>query len=219
MCYCHMDIKPQNIVVFGDHIGVWKVIDFGISTIRKANTLAVWTRKHGIKPYVQRFTHTVGTDPKQLKGIYQAPEVNSGIQRAVKNDMDEVNGKAMGRRSDIWSLGCILGEVLAANLGMRDRLHAQMKQRYEVNDDFLNGFPFFFYEPNRTRCWELGSRYKLNEGFRDGLHDLRHSSNSRVVLDSTKLVENMVAIKRTSRWKSDRVVRELGRILRQEGRS
>ncbi len=206
-CYCHMDLKPENIVIFEDTtsffpVGVWKVIDFGISVVREAKPIWVQTSTPGKIP--GRITYTVGTNVKQLGGIYQAPEVNNQVE------------KVMGRRSDIWSLGCIFAEVLAANLGTLGTLRQTMASRPKPGNRSLERFPYLFYEETRV-CYWMHPIVKINAAFGNGLTELPRRADQRltgVVSDCTKLIINMMAINRTSRWKSARVLEELGRILR-----
>ncbi|RAL04452.1 protein kinase family protein [Aspergillus ibericus CBS 121593] len=95
---CHRDLKPANILVFFEGnmlpVGKWKITDFGISSIRQTESTNPSIRHTSVP----------------LLGPYQAPEVCSG--------------RESGRRSDVWSFGCILARVLALGLqgrhGLRD---------------------------------------------------------------------------------------------------
>lgn len=212
-CYCHLDLKPENIVVFsgtGSHVGVWKVIDFGISKVRKPKTITVSTILFNIlKPseltsYSERVTHTVTTKSGQLGGTYQPPEVK------------DHNEKRMGRRSDIWSLGCIFTEVLAANLGRLDALRRKMKTRHPPDDGLPQHNEYFFYEkPPALQCLPLGVGLRLNTAFISGLKDIGAAdlSQSKSLRDCKKLIEKMVVINRIDRLKSTSVLEELDRIL------
>ena len=225
-CYCHMDLKPDNIVVFNEPhspVGVWKVIDFGISKLRRPTLTYAWTRVKG-STNPPRKTFTIGTKAAQQGGTYQAPEVNEEIQEANKKGIErdvpgEVNGKTMGRRSDVWSLGCILAEVLAANLKTLDELRRKIGIR-RCKDDGLYGDLSYFYERSESRmvrgmCRKGTGRFRLNKGFCDWLDDTRASAatHAGVIADYTQLMENMMVIKRTRRWKSDQVAERLGEIL------
>ncbi|KAK7753326.1 hypothetical protein SLS62_004616 [Diatrype stigma] len=207
-CYCHMDLKPENIVVFpggpAHPVGVWKIIDFGISKVRKAGTLKVWTRMQGKRP-TQRITHTVGTQPQQLGGIYQAPEVNQQQE------------KVMGRRSDIWSLGCIFAEVLAANLGRLRELREQMEERRGSNDGFQPGFPYFFYEKKSIwGCFGPGTTFQMNGALHDELEGFprRSPAHGEVLSQCTALIRKMLVAKRTSRLKAKDVLEKLDGIVK-----
>ena len=86
----HRDIKPENIMLRRD--GLVKLLDFGLAKL------------------TQRQTHfldaetTTGTSPKTVPGTvvgtlpYMSPE--------------QARGLAVDARTDIWSLGCVLYEIL-----------------------------------------------------------------------------------------------------------
>ena len=89
----HRDLKPANLFLATrqDTVSVVKVVDFGISKV----TAAIPTGKL--------------TSTQDLMGspLYMSPE-----QLAVSHDIDG--------RSDIWSLGVILYELIAGHLPFRD---------------------------------------------------------------------------------------------------
>lgn len=82
----HLDLKPNNILVFGaEKSWIWKITDFGEASFWVHNERVIsgeWS------PY---------TNTTRPADIYQAPEV----------ERHEV-----GRACDIWSFGCILTDIL-----------------------------------------------------------------------------------------------------------
>lgn len=80
---CHYDIKPSNILIRDRTL---LLSDFGLSRLRQAEDGSQTTFKKG-------------------EGYYMAPECESGTK-------DFERGR-IGRASDVWSLGCVLAEILA----------------------------------------------------------------------------------------------------------
>ena len=131
--YCaHMDLKPSNVLVDDDPdspVGRWMLSDFGISVF-KAST---GRQESGVLSIGDLHAElTLKTRAKRGHGPYQAPEVQPGGKKNV------------GRRSDVWSLGCIFSEVLAFALSTTEELRhfRAERKRYNSND--------YFYSPRAT---------------------------------------------------------------------
>ena len=89
----HRDIKPENIMLRSD--GYVKVLDFGLAKLTLPGTSAVDTEAQTKTP--------IKTDPGILMGTvnYMSPE--------------QSRGQALDSRTDIWSLGVLLYEMLAGS--------------------------------------------------------------------------------------------------------
>jgi Tol biopolymer transport system component len=116
----HRDIKPENIMVRPD--GLVKVLDFGIAKYTKLDG------QHGLQESL------VKTAPGEIIGTvaYMSPEQARGLP---------VDG-----RSDIWSLGVILYEMVARQLPFRgatqsDRLAAILEREPQPVGKLRRGVP------------------------------------------------------------------------------
>ncbi len=85
----HRDIKPENIILRGD--GYVRILDFGLAKPTKVSDGK--------------------TDEETLEMIKTAPGVVMGSVRYMSPE--QARGKTVDERSDIWSLGVVLYEMLA----------------------------------------------------------------------------------------------------------
>ena len=87
----HRDIKPENIMIRGD--GLVKLLDFGLAKLVERQDSEV---SHDA--LTERHVHT---EPGMIMGTvqYMSPE--------------QTRGHATDARTDIWSLGCVIFEMLA----------------------------------------------------------------------------------------------------------
>jgi eukaryotic-like serine/threonine-protein kinase len=93
----HRDIKPENIMVRHDD-AVVKVLDFGLAKPNEESRQQTLAESEAITRAV------VNTDPGMVMGTtaYMSPE--------------QARGLAVDWRTDIWSLGCVLYEMVAGRL-------------------------------------------------------------------------------------------------------
>lgn len=143
----HMDLKPSNILIMKDErstVGKWKISDFGISVWRNRSA-GNNAKVISVGDYVRR-GETINTRPKRHEGTYQAPEVKQSESIIHQTSPLDGNQKGIGRKSDVWSFGCIIAEVLAFALG-GDQFVKEFGKLRRGNDPETD----FFYEEFRDR--------------------------------------------------------------------
>jgi serine/threonine protein kinase len=165
--YCaHMDLKPDNILIRASEtsiVGEWVLSDFGISVVK---TKGVDADVGSIQDWLTQAT--MNTRPRRIGGTYQAPEVELSQEL---NLTDTQHG--IGKKSDIWSYGCILSEVLAFALNKATSVSEFQRERKGVRGDDK------FYEENNDRINVPGTKtFRLRSSVRMWLERQRDVSKS-----------------------------------------
>ncbi|PLN80583.1 protein kinase-like protein [Aspergillus taichungensis] len=178
---CHMDLKPANILVYPNPrspaVGKWKITDFGISMMTESQAgHMVPTNLDGTAYTIQRSPLVRGEMP------YHPPEVLYG---------------QFGRRSDVWSLGCILVRIMAFALsgatGLRD-----LDLRRRKDSDGITDYP----DDHFHRVSPGTSSHVLNPHIKSWLEGLPHtgySSHSDMLDGCCDLLLHTLKIDKASR--------------------
>jgi serine/threonine protein kinase len=145
---CHMDLKPDNILVFfhGSSFSL-KISDLGISKIRadphsdsRHNHQEFKPKNSELKSELRKLTpRTTKTKPGRGLGEFQAPEMNQ---------------PRVGRSSDVWSMGCILIIMIirtfegseALSKFETDRLTSRIQKHTTGNEAITECDTYFHYE-------------------------------------------------------------------------
>jgi eukaryotic-like serine/threonine-protein kinase len=93
----HRDLKPANIKIKND--GSVKVLDFGLAKLAEASAAA------GTNPSPLSLSPTI-TSPALMTGVGVL------LGTAAYMSPEQAKGRAADKRSDIWSFGCVLYEML-----------------------------------------------------------------------------------------------------------
>ena len=168
----HRDLKPENVMVRRDHIV--KVLDFGLAKQLAFSPENQIDSEAGTKVLVQ-------TEPGVVMGTvsYMSPEQSVG--------------KGVDHRSDIWSVGVVLYEMLAGNVPFQGKdIHRQIIAIQETEPPPLTqqveGIPERLEEiVNKCLAKEKDERY---QSAKDLLIDLR---NLRRKIDVDAEIERTVA--------------------------
>jgi hypothetical protein len=174
----HRDIKPENIM--RRHDGLLKILDFGIAKLSETQTPDDSGETAGVR------THT-----------------EAGLVLGTVNYMspEQARGLPVDERTDIWSLGVVLYEMLANRLpfsgatrmdtmvAILDREPARLA---EVAHDHLATVPVLQTIVDKCLCKEISDRYRQAGELLEDLKTAREqlAGNARPAVE-----------KRTSGWK------------------
>ncbi|KAL8732314.1 MAG: hypothetical protein Q9181_004016 [Wetmoreana brouardii] len=155
--YCaHMDLRPQNVLVFdsdSEPVGKWRISDFGISSFKKS-----YNTKEQMYPSIRDLAEKQTTDAtkRNLEGAHRSPENHSSHKEPFS-----------GRKSDMWSFACIFSEVLTFALGGKGLLKKFRNRRIGGGVDHSDAF---FTIGDKLTANSLTKEYIVNGSVVGWLH-------------------------------------------------
>jgi serine/threonine protein kinase len=150
----HRDIKPENIMLRAD--GYVKILDFGLAKLTE--------------------TQTSGSDPETPTLLKSNPGLLMGTVQYMSPE--QARGKKVDVRTDIWSLGIVLYELLAGRVPFSGETPSHvMVSLMEDELPALTGYPNVPAELDRIVTNALRkdqkNRYKSAREFADDLKALK----------------------------------------------
>ncbi len=179
----HRDIKPENVMIRPD--GFVKILDFGIAKLTEKQTLNSESNKYA--------NLAIKTFPGMIMGTpqYMSPE--------------QARGLAVDERTDIWSLGIVLFQMLTGFVPfqgdtMSDVIVAILEREVPPLNHFLTDFPLEIEEIiKKSLKKNLSERYQTIKDFALDLRNLKRRIDFEIELerntplDTAKTIEMQIS--------------------------
>jgi eukaryotic-like serine/threonine-protein kinase len=157
----HRDLKPANISVTPD--GTVKVLDFGLATVRGGRSAAAGESQSPTSAATQPGV-ILGTPP------YMSPE--------------QVRGRTLDARTDVWSFGCLLYEMLTGRPAfaadtVSDTMARILEREPDAMPQLRRKTPEIARVLSRCLAKDADARYASGAELRDALDACRTQLSAR----------------------------------------
>jgi len=206
---CHMDLKPNNILVMNDPdspCGKWMITDFGISNTEPRNHGISTSRELFAKTARTPFDESAGFGLSRCPGPFQPPEAEAAVLQARNNSRKP----SPGHKSDIWSFGAVILTVLVFSIGgpahvkyLEDTLYEGSE--YDEDEVYRAGY---FYR-------KINNRFYINEMVSSWMDYLSLHEKEWFGLVWNLVLSDMMVEEPTDRSKAAHVSTRLYRICDQ----
>lgn len=162
----HRDIKPENIIIAND--GHLKILDFGIA----------------------KLTELESPDIEADLPVSSHTETASGFGTADYMSPEQISGEAVDGRTDIWSLGVCLYEMLAGKRPFSGKNRIQTFAAILKDEPAplgLNTSPRLTAIVNKALQKNSGNRYQTVDEFRLDVENLRLQPDKESVNSDSKI--------------------------------
>ena len=157
----HRDLKPGNIMITPND--VVKILDFGLAKGKVASDSDLTHSPTMTQSPVLPQSPTLAHSP-----TYHSPATMPGVilGTAAYLSPEQARGKAVDRRTDIWSFGCVLYECLTGRLAFDGETVSDTIAKILERDVDWSRLPANTPEPIRAllhRCLEKDARKRLRD--------------------------------------------------------
>jgi eukaryotic-like serine/threonine-protein kinase len=198
----HRDIKPENIMIRSD--GYAKVLDFGLAKLTEKRRGEVETPRHG-----EEDNTLIAASPRQSVAV--SPNTEPGMVMGTVSYMspEQARGKETDARTDIWSLGVVLYEMLAGKVPFTgETINHTIVSILEKEPKLLDNVPDELQRiVRKTLAKDVEMRYQSSKDLLIDLKNLRRTLDiqgelERSIVPNREVTTNQVQENETAIYSS-----------------